>query len=428
MVISRKDIGYTLISRLEESLRSWMREQLLNLYGNGWRSQIPGGIWKKALTSLEMTSQDEIDDPLTLLEETEFTELKDILLFQKALSSFVPLGQINADQVAEIFPRLYEIRNKIAHVKRTFSAIDLDLLVEGASMLLPLLKPFDGELRDTLACIRSNPEKVVIRIPEGFFVFEEELPLPRLTNLPPAEYDPDGGFIGRKEDLIKVERLLLGEIHRVVTISGAGGVGKSALAHQVCSNLLKRDIVAFDAIVWVSAKEEKLTVAGIEPIEPSVRNFESVLDNILETFGWIDDVKASIEKKVNSVDVILKAGDRGILLVVDNLETIRDERILEFIKDFPPPNKILITSRMGLGEVERRYPLKEMATKEAIVLLRTVAREKGVEDLARLPDATLQGFVERMSRYPLAIKWVVGQVAVGKDISLAMGNLGSASV
>jgi len=427
MNITRKDIGYTIISRLEEALRSWIRDRLLNLYGDRWRDQIPYGIWQKVMVALDVTSQDAIDDPLALLEETDFTHLKDILLHRKALSSFVSDDRLKIEEVEEIFCNLYEVRNKIAHVKKTFSAIDLDLLIEGVNSLLPILRSFDGELRETLECIKANPEKIAIRIPTMFFVSEEELSFPLPTNLPPADYDPDGGFIGRKEDLAKVEKLLLGDTHRVITISGAGGVGKSALAHRICINLLKRDIAPFDAIVWVSAKEEKLTIAGIEPINSTIRNFESVLDSILETYGWLDDRGASIEEKTSSVDVILKAGDKGILLVVDNLETIRDEQIIEFIKDFPPPNKVLITSRMGLGEVERRYPLKEMTANDAVVLLRTVAREKGVKDLARLPDPTLQEFVERMSRYPLAIKWVIGQVALGKDINLALGDLTSST-
>jgi len=427
MQITRKDIGYTIIARLEEALRSWMRERLLNLYGSRWRDQIPDGIWQRVLDVLDLVSRETVEDPLSVLEETEFTDLKDILLYRRGLADIIPDQRLKAVEVEDLFARLYDVRNKIAHVKRTFSAIDLDLLIEGANILIDVVKPFDSELRETLLCIKANPEKVVVRVPTAFFISEEKLPLSRLANLPPAEYDPDGGFIGRREDLVKVERLLLGDTHRVVTISGAGGVGKSALARRICTNLLLKDIAPFDAIIWVSAKEEKLTVAGIEPIDPSVRNFESVLDSILETFGWLDDMRLSLERKIASVEVILKAGDKGILLVVDNLETIRDEQIIEFIKDFPQPNKVLITSRMGLGEVERRYPLKEMTTKDAVVLLRTVAREKSVEGLATLPDSNLEVLVERMSRYPLAIKWVVGQVALGRDINVAMGNLTSST-
>ena len=71
---------------------------------------------------------------------------------------------------------------------------------------------------------------------------------------------------------------------------GAGGVGKTALAHRLCSNLLSRKILPFDAILWVSAKEEKLSDTGIEPLEPTLRSFEDVLDDILRTYGWDDAI------------------------------------------------------------------------------------------------------------------------------------------
>jgi LuxR family glucitol operon transcriptional activator len=257
--------------------------------------------------------------------------------------------------------------------------------------------------------------------------YEESTFPDRITNLPPGDYDPAGGFIGRKGDLAKVGKLILGDLYRVVTISGAGGVGKTALAHQFCQNMLSNPDLPFDGIVWVSAKEEKLTVTGIEPIEPTLQNYEDVLESILETFGWLDDLSKPAEDKAESVDVILRAGDKGVLLVIDNLETIQDQRIIRFIKEVPNPSKVLITSRTGLGEVEIRYSLKEMTVNDAIVLLRTISREKGIEDLARLPSEVLSNYVDRMSRYPLAIKWVVGQVALGKDIDLAIADLTSST-
>jgi len=68
-----------------------------------------------------------------------------------------------------------------------------------------------------------------------------------------------------------------------------------------------------------------------------------------------------------------------------------------------------------------------MKTADATTLLRTVAREKGAISLAVLPDEVLAPYVDRMSRYPLAIKWVVGQVALGKDINVALGDLTSST-
>ena len=144
-------------------------------------------------------------------------------------------------------------------------------------------------------------------------------------------------------------------------------------------------------------------------------------------YGWFDVLEQDLYKKEQYVDLILQESDNGILLVVDNLETIQDERIYDFIKDIPRPNKVLITSRIGLGEVERRYALKEMSKTDAIALIRTVAREKGADTLIRLPDDVLHRYAQRMSSYPLAIKWVVGQVALGKDIDRLVDSLASIS-
>jgi LuxR family glucitol operon transcriptional activator len=426
MEITRKDIGYTVYSRLEEAMRFWLRDKLLNLFGDEWRSHIPKGLWDKASDKLLFASVSDVEDPMSVLDETEIPELVQIVCYDKGrnYANFIPEAMKQVE-FQDNMMKLYSIRTKIAHVKLSFSAVDLDLLIDIADRMIPILGSFSNELQAALACIRSNPEKVVIRIPQGFLVYDEEPLFAHINNLPSADYVTDGGFIGRKEDMAKIESLLSSNLYRVVTITGAGGVGKTALAHKYCQNLLSMRTLPYDAIVWVSAKEEKLSATGIEPIEPTFRSYEEFLDSMLETFGWYDDIHKPMKDKEESVEVILRGGDKGILLVVDNLETIRDERVVEFIKTFPPPNKLLITSRLGLGEVERRYNLKEMDTKDAIILLRVVAREKGAQGLAKLPDEILTNYVEKMYRYPLAIKWVVGQVAVGRDLEGAVCDLTS---
>ena len=427
MQITRKDIGYTIYSRLEESFRLWISEELLKMFGNEWHLQIPEGVLNKVTERSYIASFKDVDHPMDLLDETDITDLMEIMCYKKAFSNFIPQEISTVEKFRDKINKLYGIRIKIAHVKRSFSAIDLDLLIEIAESFLPIIGSMGDDLKETLKCIKSNPDKIVIRMPVDFIIQEIQPSSPYITNLPPGDYDPDGGFIGRKEDLNKIMNLILGNLHRVITISGAGGVGKTAIAHQICQNLLNKSDLPFDAIVWVSAKEEKLTITGIEPIEPTLLNYESVLDSILETFGWVDDLTKPITNKEESSHIILQAGNKGVLLVIDNLETIRDERVIEFIKDFPPPSKVLITSRLGLGEVERRYPLKEMNIKDAIILLRTIAKEKRVKTLVELPDSILSKYVDKMSRYPLAIKWVIGQVALGKDINIAIGDLTSST-
>ncbi len=51
MKITRKDIGYTIYSRLEESLRYWIASNLMNI-GKNWTDFIPVGVIDKVLPKL----------------------------------------------------------------------------------------------------------------------------------------------------------------------------------------------------------------------------------------------------------------------------------------------------------------------------------------------------------------------------------------
>ena len=423
MEINRKDIGYAVYSRLEEALRSRIREELLK-HGDKWPEFIPPGVWDKAFDRSDSLSSQFSEDPADLLEETDFPDLAEIICYKNSFIQFVNECEITQREFQENMSNLYILRCKIAHVKQTFTAIDLDRLIEIAKSMLALLGRSGDELSDTLKCIETNPSSVVIKIPYDFIV-DGDLSSGHIHNLPSSDYDPDGGFVGRKEDLRKIRSLIISDLDRVITICGAGGVGKTALAHKFATSIVQQKEMSFDAVVWISAKEEKLTLTGIEPIEPSFRNYEEVLDKILEVFNWGDLSEMTLKQKEENVEVILKATDKGVLLITDNLETIQDDRVIEFIKNLPRPNKVLITSRMGLGEVERRYVLKELSKKDAIAFLRIIAREKGAISLSKLPDDVLYKYVRGMSMYPLAIKWVIGQVALGKDMDTLVSNLTS---
>lgn len=426
MRLGRKELGYALYSRLEEGLRGWLCEKLILLYGENWNEYIPIGIWEKAINRSQTLTQ-QCEDPFDLLDETDLPDLLEIISYKKGFKEF-DTGFSNIDELKEMFDRLYYIRCSIAHVKRSFSAVDLDVLLELSEKIVIMIRSHAYELSEIINTIKTNPEAISIEIPLDFFVSNVEITSRYLNNLPSSDYDPDGGFVGRKEDLRKIKDLVNAEPHRnVITVLGAGGVGKTAIVHRLCQDLLLSKDFNFDALIWVSAKEEKLTVTGIEPINPTLRSYEDVLTTIVETFDFKDYLDKPLEEKEEIVNLILKSGDKGILLVVDNLETIRDERVIEFLKDFPPPSKVIITSRKGLGEVERRYPLKEMVSGDAVALLRTIAREKDALSLAKLPNDILVAYVEKMSRYPLAIKWVVGLVALGKDMDTVIEELKSST-
>jgi LuxR family transcriptional regulator, glucitol operon activator len=163
------------------------------------------------------------------LEETDIPDLSEIMCFKNALSIYLPNTNLTQELFQGRMRTIYDIRCKIAHVKKSFTAIDLDLLSEVAGEFVPLLGTHGDELRTTLDCLKTNPSTVILHIPSDFIIDYEEIS-PIRNNLPASDYDPDGGFIGRKDELKKVKSLIFSDLDRVITIAGAGGVGKSALA------------------------------------------------------------------------------------------------------------------------------------------------------------------------------------------------------
>jgi LuxR family glucitol operon transcriptional activator len=145
-------------------------------------------------------------------------------------------------------------------------------------------------------------------------------------NLPIPDFD-ETGFIGRKKDAENVLKLILGN-NRVVSIIGDGGIGKTALALKVAYDILDlKDKNPFDIIIWVSAKTTMLTAHGIKTIENSLVDYGGLLEGLIEGVGESSSVQNSLNTIIEYLDLF------ETLIIVDNLETILDEKIREFIRD-----------------------------------------------------------------------------------------------
>jgi tetratricopeptide (TPR) repeat protein len=406
---TRRDVGYTLISRFEEGLRDFVALRLPFLFSN-YQDGFPTGILTKALDRAGEQRPDNLRD---LLEYTDFPDLKEIVCYKNAFARYFPPDTINTADFSIHMDRLYELRCKIAHIRNYFTSLDLDSLIDSVRLIALHLESPGEDIRDFLMSLEKDPGSVVAALP-ATFVTEETSASAVPNNVPTPDYEYEGGFVGRDDDIRAVTKLLDKSLHKVVTISGAGGVGKTALALRTLQKLLERQTSPFDGIVWLSAKETKLSYLGIEDIEPTVKTYEELLDTIAEVMGF-DTVSDSLAAKQAHVETIFELHN-CILIAIDNLETVTDESVRNFILEPHAKIKILITSRKGLGQVERRYELKQLKEKEAIYLFRQIAKDKGLDGLVRLDDATIKTYVSRISYYPLAIKWVLGQVAIGKDI------------
>jgi Flp pilus assembly protein TadD len=221
--------------------------------------------------------------------------------------------------------------------------------------------------------------------------------------LPIPDFD-ETGFLGRKKQASDLLKHVLGP-YPVVSLVGDGGIGKTALALKVAYDVLDMPNCPFEAIVWTSSKTTQLTAQEIRRIEGAISDSLGIFNSIaVELAGTVD----------NPMDEVIEyLGAFKILLIIDNLETVLDEKIRQFLGMLPLGSKVLITSRIGIGAFEYPQKLQAMDQDEAVDLLRAMARVRGVTDLVRLDNAKLVNFCQRMKFNPGYIKWFVSAVQAG---------------
>lgn len=329
--------------------------------------------------------------------------------------------EMSKDIFASKFEYINEIRNKTAHSRSIISDYDISMLIDTIKDLC--IEDSFRELEDYL-----DKEKYKIgdvSIPNSFYKTTT-----CINNVPAADYDLDGGFIGRRKEVNDLKKQLYSDLDRVITITGAGGLGKTALALKTVNSIMDdEEKNPYKYIIWFSAKENKLTAEnGIVNLDSQITDYSTLLRDIADVLN-IEYDEDYEDSDIND-EIYNRFSESKSLLVIDNLETITDESIINFIKDIPRPSQVLITSRRGLGEIERRYQLTDFPMENAVVLFRIVAKEKNQKDLLNLSDETIQKLVLSVKCYPLLIKWSIGKTCLGMDINKAFDeiNLGESEI
>ncbi len=190
------------------------------------------------------------------------------------------------------------------------------------------------------------------------------------TNLP----RPASSFVGRERETAEVAKLVRG--HRLVTLSGPGGSGKTRLSIEAASELVGE----FNAgVFWVSLA--------------SVRDPTLVLETVGQTLAVKDGVAEEI-------------GERELLLLLDNLEQLVEASTeLASLVEVCPNLHLLVTSRELLrvrGEVE--YPVPPLAEPEAVALF---CERSGLD-----PDGTTVELCRRLDNLPLAVELAAARTGV----------------
>jgi LuxR family transcriptional regulator, glucitol operon activator len=296
------------------------------------------------------------------------------------------LGQVyNADfgQLVRDIELHIPVRNRVCH-SRPLEEDDLPECMDFAKSLLAIHGCLRwARLREVQHLLGSNPGFIFsLNIPQYWQVGNNAM----RHNLPMPDYD-ETGFLGRVSDKKEVRKHLLAA-HQVVTIVGEGGVGKSALAiHSLYDLLSLTEKQPYDAIIWTSLKTKTLTSAGFVDIKGSITSTLDIIEAAAQELGAPIDHSADIDEAIQEILEYMRLF--RILLVIDNYETVTDQSLRPLLVQIPQGSKVLLTSRVGLGELEIRYKLDPLDLKTAIVLMRRFAKSLNLEMVFAASDKRL---------------------------------------
>lgn len=303
---------------------------------------------------------------------------------------------------------IISIRNRVMHI-RPLNFDDLPIVSEFCRKLINLDKSIAWpNIEDIIKKLNEDPS---FALSLDVINFDDSEAISH--NLPIPDFD-ETGLIGRDEQVEQVKQLCLGAFP-VISILGEGGVGKSALALKVAYELIDKSS-PFDAVVWVTSKTTQITLNEIKEIKGAIASSLGVIQEIGERLAGAEYDQDNLQ------EVIEYLATFKIALFIDNLETILDDNIRQFVGALPQGSKIIITSRIGLGAYEYPIKLKGIEESYASQLLRSVAKIRGIDSLARLEEPILRRYVNRMHRNPSYIKWFVSSVQTGLSPETVLQN------
>ena len=396
---------FAILSAIEVDLRAFL------LYDSdllGLASEIlPNAIRDKAL--LRQGSRDDSNDEpnptdVELLDFTNIEEL-DVLLKNHAKrtgeSRRRPIETIRS-QLNHLVP----IRNRVCHA-RPLEPDDLIHCLNARDTLLEVNEIEFPELTDLTQKLQEIPDYCI-----GVEIPTYDVPSNQIHhNLPIPEFD-ETGFLGRKDDRKELHKHLRSAFP-VITILGEGGVGKTALAQRCLYDILDESSPAFDAIVWTSLKMSALTPSGIQKIRNDIADTLKLLNTVAEVIGAPSAYEMDVDNLLSQICDYMT--ETRVLVVLDNLESLEPSLFRRFIQQIPSQSKLLVTSRVPIGEFETRYKLENLDPKSSLDLMRRYARYLNVKSVYQSDQNILGKYAERLFHNPLLMKWFVAGVARDLD-------------
>jgi predicted ATPase/DNA-binding SARP family transcriptional activator len=199
---------------------------------------------------------------------------------------------------------------------------------------------------------------------------------------------PPSAFLGRSRELSELAALLHSPDTRLLTLTGAGGTGKTRLALRLAETCAReyRDGAVFVGLAEVTATE----------LMPST---------ITRALGLADTPNSTPMQRLREW-----ARERRLLLLLDNFEQLADgSATLAELLAACPGITALVTSREPLRlSGERQYEVPVLEPSEAIALFAT--RAEAVAPGVSIDPALAGAICDRVDHLPLAIELAAARV------------------
>lgn len=214
---------------------------------------------------------------------------------------------------------------------------------------------------------------------------------------PPAELPtPATPFLGRVSELSEVSALLRSEGTRLLTLTGAGGSGKTRLALRVAES----SVMNYPNGVWFVGFAD---ITDPQLIAPTIGQALRINDHPEST--PLDRLTTAL-------------ADQELLLVLDNLEQLTaGSSVLGELLRGCPGLRLLVTSREPLHLAgERQYEVPVLTQADAVALF--TARVQEIAPGRAVDQELAAAIAERVDRLPLAV-----ELAAARTKALSPGEI-----
>jgi tetratricopeptide (TPR) repeat protein len=277
----------------------------------------------------------------------------------------------------------------------------------------------EGDSTRILSEREANELSRSLSVPVAGKVYEVDEPFYRILC-------PEYSYFVIRKDCELVEKTIRDRRTTTAAITGIGGVGKTALGTWCALRAYERKDFGF--IVSLTAKDRELTSAGIRALKPDLTSFEALLNGILEVLQFPDMKNVPIREKEFQVKQLIE--DSNGLLYVDNLETVDDTRIIDFLDNLPEGVHAITTSRFTKVKVSARpIDLGPFSDEEVLSYMRSISRETRLKYISELSEAEILKIGQACDCLPLAIRWALTKANSSEEalvIAETIGNQGSA--